>query len=473
MIKIVQTYIEEQNMIEEGDRIVLGVSGGADSVCLFHVLRQIAPMYSLSLFVVHVNHGIRGEEADEDEAFVQELCSQYHIPFEVYRENIPHIAAVEGLTEEEAGRKVRYKAFQQCSEKNRCSKVAVAHNKNDSAETVLFHLFRGSGIIGLKGIPSKRNCIIRPLLCMKRIEIEQYLIRNGWDYKEDSTNFTEDYSRNKIRHRIISYAQRELNYKAVDHIVSASNHLSEISDYLEKNITKSYDKIVKKVDNEDRYEIPVDLLREEDRVIQKGIVRMIFINLVHQLKDVDALHIEQILSLLEKEVGKHFYLPYQVKAEKGYDKIIIKLLKDEKEKASRKNEITLEQVLMIPGYFFLPFTDQTIEASLINYKKNMIIPKNGYTKWFDYDKINNTVLIRTRKEGDFIQIDEMGSHKKLKSLFIDEKVPKDFRDDIPLIADGNHIMWIVGGRMSEAYKVSDNTKVILELRLVGGKQDAK
>lgn len=452
MLKVVQSYIEEHNMINKGDRIVIGVSGGADSVCLFHVFRQMIPLFDLTLFVVHVNHGIRGEEAD-----------------------VPVLAELKGLTEEEAGRLVRYESFNDCYKKYKCNKIAIAHNKNDNAETILFHLFRGSGIKGLTGIPNVRNEIIRPLLCVKREEIEVYLNENHISYRNDRTNFTDDYSRNKIRHRIISYAQKELNTKVIENIVNASNHLGEVNRYLEKNIKKAYDNIVKKVDNEEVYELPVNLLKEEDRVIQKGIVRLVYENLACGLKDVEALHIEQILSLQDREVGKRFNLPYKVVAEKGYDNIVIKFqTKDCKKNQIKKiRDLNSEQVLTVPGEFFLPYMNQTIQVSLKNYKKNMIIPKNGCTKWFDYDKIKNTVLIRTRKEGDFIQIDSLGNRKKIKSLFIDDKIPREHRNQIPLIADGNHVIWVVGGRMSEAYKVSDKTKIILEISLNGGKQDAR
>jgi tRNA(Ile)-lysidine synthase len=475
MLKIVQSYIDEHNMIKKGDRIVLGVSGGADSVCLFHVLIQLLSLFELTLFVVHVNHGIRGEEADEDETFVKDLCEKNNIQFEAYKADVPALAKLHGITEEEAGRNIRYEAFYDCFKKNKCNKIAIAHNKNDNAETILFHLFRGSGIKGLTGIPIIRNQIIRPILCVKREEIEVYLKENNFSYRNDRTNFTEDYSRNKIRHRIISYAQKELNNKVVEHIVNAANHLGEISSYLEKNTIKAYDKIVKKVDNVDIYELPVNLLKEEDRVIQKGIVRLVYENLAHGLKDVEALHIEQILSLQDREVGKRFYLPYKVVAEKGYDNIIISIqTKNCKEKQTNQNpDSSSDQVLTVPGEFFLPYMNQTVQVSLKNYKKNMIIPKNGCTKWFDYDKIKNTVLIRTRKEGDFIQIDSLGNRKKIKSLFIDDKIPREQRNQLPLIADGNHIIWVVGGRMSEAYKVSDKTKIILEISLNGGKQDAR
>ncbi|WMJ90555.1 tRNA lysidine(34) synthetase TilS [Anaerocolumna sp. MB42-C2] len=473
MLNTVRNFIHENNMINEGDRIVIGVSGGADSVCLFHVLHKLSFMYHLTLFVVHVNHGIRGEEAEEDEAYVKQLCLNNNVSYTCVKADVPAIAKNFGLSEEEAGRKVRYETFNECFLKNKCNKIAIAHNKNDNAETILFHLFRGSGIKGLKGIPAVRGNIIRPLLCMSRDEIEQYLEENGISYQTDRTNLIQDYTRNKIRHTIISFAKEEINPKVIEHIVSASEKLTEIDGYLEKNIKIAYEKAVCYETNQEAYEINIDKLRQEDLVIQKGIIRKILEQLAGQLKDVEALHIGLILELSDKPVGKSINLPYGILASKGYHSITLKcntIYKQQEDFTNKRPADQFgEQRLNIPGDTLIPGTNQIIHTKLINYKKNMIIPRNGCTKWFDYDKIKNTVLIRTRKEGDYIQIDSAGSRKKIKALFIDEKIPREKRDLLPLLADGAHIMWVTGGRMSEAYKVSEETKVILEINLDGGK----
>ncbi len=475
MLEKVQDYINKHNMIQKGDRIVVGVSGGADSVCLFHVLLKLTMSYGLTLFAVHVNHGIRGEEADEDEAYVKNLCREHKVSFTSVKADVTGLAAREGLSEEEAGRKVRYEAFWDCLYKNKCNKIAIAHNRNDNAETVLFHLFRGSGIKGLTGIPAVRDNIIRPLLNTDREEIENYLKENHIRYQIDRTNLTQDYSRNKIRHTIISFAREEINAKAIEHIVQASEKLAEIDGYLEKNIKIAFDKVTVYHKKGEAYEIDIEKLRQEDLVIQKGIIRKIFIQLAKQLKDVEALHTELILALTGKPVGKAVNLPHGILAVRGYHSITMKINPNLKlpGKVSPENSQVqpVEQKLTIPGDIRIPQTNQILHVKLLNYKKNMIIPRNGCTKWFDYDKINNTVLIRTRKEGDFIQIDSAGSRKKIKSLFIDEKIPREKRDIQPLLADGAHIMWVIGGRMSEAYKVNEDTKVILEINLDGGKQD--
>ena len=207
MLDKVITYIEENELIQKKDRIVVGVSGGADSVCLFSVLLELQKKYELELFVVHVHHGIRGEEADKDEQFVENLAKKHQIPYYCFWKNIPVLSKKRGLTEEEAGRIVRYEAFYEVLKKVNATKIAVAHNQNDCAETVLFQLFRGSGLKGMCGIFPKRDEIIRPLLGVDRKAIEAYLMQKGQAYCTDRTNLEEEYTRNKIRLSILPIAE--------------------------------------------------------------------------------------------------------------------------------------------------------------------------------------------------------------------------------------------------------------------------
>ena len=179
MWRKVEKYMEQYHMIKRGDRIVLGVSGGADSISLFFVMVGLCKKYNIDIVVVHVNHGIRGEDAKRDEEYVQRLCERHGVPFECVRVNIRELAKQEKMSEEEAGRKVRYEAFANVAKKYGCNKIAVAHNQNDVSETVLLNMFRGSGLKGLVGIEPVRGNVIRPLLCVKRSEIETYLLERG------------------------------------------------------------------------------------------------------------------------------------------------------------------------------------------------------------------------------------------------------------------------------------------------------
>ncbi len=469
MLNKVRSYVLQHNMLSLGDRIVVGVSGGADSVCLFDVLIKLSKEYNLSLFVVHVNHGIREEEASIDQDFVEELCKKHNITYSCVKEDVPSIAKKEGLSEEEAGRNARYKAFNNSYIENKCTKIAVAHNKNDNAETFLFNLFRGSGITGLTGIPPVRDSIIRPLLCLEREEIELYLSKNHISYRIDSTNLTQEYSRNKIRNKILAYGKKEINNGIIEHISNSARMLKEIEEFILNNMENAFEKIV--YEGEEKYSINTNEFNKLDIVIKKELVREVIKRLTNSLKDIDSTHIKMIIALSDKQVGKSIDLPYGIVAVKGYDNIVFRKSYKDKEK-DQKGEFE-PITLQVPGSISMPHSNKIIIAKLKKYQKGMGIPKEGYTKWFDYDKIDNAVLLRTRQEGDFIQINSQGSRKKLNSLFIDDKIPKENRDAVPLITDGSHVIWIIGGRISEKYKLTEDSKTILEISMHGGYNDGR
>ena len=473
MLQKMKTYIKQNELLKKGDRIAVGVSGGADSICLLHVLFSMRQEYDLQLLAIHINHGIRGEEADRDEQYVKEFCAKYGIECRTFYYDVRRVASVEGLSEEEAGRKVRYAAFLETCLEYRCNKLAIAHNKNDNAETFLFNLFRGSGIRGLSGIDSKRTLseekgevsIIRPLLCVSRDEIEEYLRQEGVDYCTDSTNLTEDYTRNKIRKQILAYAVREINSQSVNNITEAAKALKEIEDYISENVRQRYEFLV--YSQEGSLRVPAETLAVEPIVMQKGIIRGILEQLAGGQKDLEAKHVESALGLIQKQVGRKVHLPYQIIVEREYDTICFyrkALLKEKKTSLKRLEPIKVT----IPGSTPFPGERKILETKLINYKKYDPIPKSSCMKWFDYDKIENVVEIRTRKEGDYLQINASGGRKKLKDYFIDHKIPQKQRDEQLLIADGSHVMWIpgVGERMSEKYKVDSTTTKILLMKLI-------
>ena len=413
-----------------------------------------------------------------DQKFVAELCNQWKISFHSSYYDVKKIAKEEGLSEEEAGRKVRYQTFLEICRKNKCNKIAIAHNKNDNAETILFHLVRGTGIKGLTGIePSRRFdnefsdiILIRPLLCLERSEIEDYLQKIGVSYQTDSTNLTEDYSRNKIRNRVLAYITEEINTGAINNITGAASQLKEIEDYINKNITMRYQALVQQKERRTYY-IPLNEFSLEPIVIQKGIVRKIMEDLAGGSKDLEAKHVDEVLSLGSRQVGRYIHLPYGMIAEREYNGIIF-YKNNEKKAEDKRNAAVLPIEIPIPGRVYLAWMQKSLEVKIINYKKNEPIPKNSCEKWFDYDKIENAVEIRTRKEGDYIQINCEGGRKKIKDYFIDQKVPKKIRDHQILITDGSHVMWIPGDmdRMSEKYKVDETTNKILLMKFIDAEE---
>lgn len=455
MIKKVLNFIKENNMLQNGDSVVLGVSGGADSICMLYVLKEISKFINLKLVVVHVHHHIRGKEADGDMEYVRKICDKEHIPCEIFHIDAKKEAIARGMSEEEAGRVCRYECFAKVQEKYNANKISVAHNLNDNSETILFNLFRGTGIKGISGIPMQRDNIVRPLLCVSRKEIEKYLEENHISYRTDKTNFETEYSRNKLRLELIPYIKENINKKAEYNIVNAGKMLGEIEDYLEIETNKTYDEYVD--ENEEGIFISLKAF-EIHPAIAKRIVRKGIEKKTGKLKDVTAAHVESIINLAKLEVSKSVNLPYNIKAIKKYKGILLSDLSD----------IKNEKIKEIP----IIVNNELINENPYNGKFKIDFENNGfsvddiqellYTKWIDCDKIGSLTL-RNRKEGDYLVVNDFGSKKKLKEYFINEKIPKEDRDKVLLLADGNHIVWIVGYRMSSYYKVNSNTRNIIKI----------
>lgn len=455
-------FVEQHHMLKRKDKVVVGVSGGADSVCLFFVLQRLKEIYDLSLHIVHVNHQLRGKAADQDQAFVEKLGECYGVPVTVVSKDVESYAKENGLTEEEAGRKIRYEAFYQSFYKEQATKIAVAHNMNDNAETMLFHLARGTGMKGLCGVPPVRDQIIRPLLCVTRPEIEEYLKSIHQAYCIDATNLLDAYSRNRIRNQILPLLEQKLNAGAIRHMSEASSLLLEAQQFIEECTNKVFGQIVHKENGQ--YLVKIDALQKEAPIIQRELIRNVLFEVCGSRKDLENQHVEQLLNLLSMENGKQISLPYGMIGIRQYEYIKIGIPSHE----DNSYEISIEK----SGIYPVPGTDSSlcieIDAALPNLSE---IPKNDYTKWFDYDKISQSISLRTRRTGDYFQVNQEGGTKKIKDYFIDTKIPRSQRDVLPLLADGGHIIWILGDRMSEKYKISHTTKNILKAKIIGGKKD--
>lgn len=453
MEKKVLKFIEENKMLQRGDSVVLGVSGGADSLCLLLLLKEFAEEFNLTLTAVHVNHHIRGKEAHQDQKYVEEFCKNLNVECRVFHIEAEKLAEEMKCSEEEAGRIARYRIFEETLGKVNGNKIAVAHNLNDCSETILFQLFRGSGIKGLTGIQAVRGKIIRPLLCLTRREIEEILKTKNINFCIDSTNLSENYTRNKIRNRVIPYIEQNINSKASMNIVRAGNDLLEIEDYLEKETDKAYVKYVEQTEKgfvikkSEAYLHPV---------ITKRLIRCVIGRLSGKLKDITRVHVEMVQELFDKRTGSSGKLPYGIVAERTYEGVCLYV---HTEGGSRPENVIRETVIYRNGILFEnEYVDIKLEK---NRKIDENVPEIMYTKWIDCDKIEDTLVVRTRQTGDYITIDDNGNTKKLKDYFINEKIPKDKRDDIFLVADGHHIVWVIGYRMGSSYKISNDTSKVL------------
>lgn len=515
----VKKYMGAHGMAEPGGCIAAGVSGGADSVCMLHLLVRLQKDIPFRLAVVHVNHGMRAEAA-EDAAFVKKLCAQWDIPFYLREVDMAGYAVSHRLSLEEAGRVLRYRAFQEVlleiSAGDR-SRIAVAHNADDRAETMLFHMFRGSGLKGLSSIRPVRESVIRPLLCVDRGQIETYLAAAGLGWREDASNGEDAYARNKIRHHILPYAQQEICGRAVSHMGELADILAQTEDYLARETERLYDICVRE-DTERKPggksavgtageignlygEIKIELTKfcAEDVVMRKRILLRALERLTPYRKDITARHIAGLMELTQKEGSKELSLPYGIRAVKEYDTLFLRrkeetegdLGRQQAQEADRPGrqsaapsddlpEICIAESSLTPGtaveyevpgtgsFTFILWEAAFLPGASFFYRKEQNIPENRYTKWFDYDKITTSLFLRTRRQGDYLTIDDALHTQSVKQYMINEKIPKTKRDDVYLLADGSHILWVPGHRVSRQYRVEKNTRRILEVRLRGG-----
>ena len=476
MIAKVSDYIQKYRMIEKNDTIVAGISGGADSVCLLFVLLEIREKIPFHLAVVHVNHGIR-KEAGEDAAYVKKLCREKEVPFYLTETDVKAYAGRHMLSEEEAGREIRYRAFEEALEKelsfqdgmtegNPQGKIAVAHNSNDRAETMLFHLFRGTGLTGLTGIRPVNGRIIRPLLCLERKEIEAWLQERNIGYQTDRTNEQDIYTRNKIRHHILPFAEENICSGAVSHMNQAAEHLMEAEEFVKRQTCSAKDRCVSchQDHKEQSAVIDISCFLKEDSYLQGRILLSCLEDVAGKRKNITSRHINNIRKLFLGEGNGEVHLPYGVTVYKRYDVgMIVKGSKWEKG-GLKEEEKNIFYEIPIPGKLQIPGLGK-VEFTVFPYKKSENIPRKTYTKWFDYDKITKSIVFRVREKGDYLIINDGMNRKSLKDYFINEKIPKEKRDSLYILADGSHILWVPGYRISEYYKISEDTLNVLQVRI--------
>lgn len=453
MEKKVFGYLEQFGMVEPGMRVVVGFSGGADSTALLELLWEYGKTHRLMVYALHVNHGIRRQEADRDQQFCEAFCKERGIRLVTVLSDVPKVAKREGISLEEAGRNVRYKAFAKELDAG-CDRVALAHHQNDQAETMLFHLMRGSGLRGLRGMEPIRGAYIRPFLCVTREEIEHWLLKKQISWVEDTTNEELTYTRNRIRHQIVEPLEA-IRPGSVRHMSKTAAMLWNIEDFLKEELEKQWVKIVRA--DGDSYRIQREDLEKIHPVLQEQLLLQILEQMFGDKRKPEAIHIEQILTLLKGRSGNRVSLPSDCFAVLDYQDLLLK--------KGYRVEKTETEVYCVPGQEY-HYMGEDFSITLENRKKNVKIPANRYTKWFDYDKIKGNVVLRTRRSGDYLEV-APGVHKKLKNYLIDNKVPREHRDQCILLADGAHIIWVIGMRISEHYKVTEGTRRILKVQKKG------
>lgn len=474
MKKTIEAFVQKEQMIEPGDAVMAAFSGGADSVFLLYLLAVLWENWKLRLVAVHVNHGLRGAEAQRDEEFAKAFCRRLGVACIVCSVDVRTYVKEQGVSLEEGCRILRCRALEQqagrwAAECGRPVKIATAHHGDDQAETVLHHLFRGSGLKGMSGILPVRGPYIRPLLVVDKGQITAFLRSRGIGWCEDSTNSQNDYTRNRLRNRIIPLVKQDINLKAAQHICQAADKLRQADDYLAGQAEQwlaenaffslDYASVREKgymfsFPPQAGVGIGIGTFKQLPEILQSYVIRQATARLLAGRKDISAVHIEAVEQLFERPGEKCISLPHGVSVKK-----------------------TSGFVWMSRAKSPAAGADGRAGAPKLEYKrlireKNQEIPQNQYTKWFDCDKIKGTLSVRTRQEGDYFLLPG-GKRKTVKTFFIDEKIPAELRERIWLLADGHHIIWIIGRRISEGVKITPQTKDILQVHiqtaLSGGK----
>ena len=460
----VKVYVERFHMIEPKDTIVLGISGGADSVCLLKILARWKEAWGISLRAVHVHHQLRGEEADADERFVRELCENEGIPCRVFHEDVQGMAQREKIGLEEAGRIARYRCFATVCEDVGGGKIALAHHQDDLAETMLHHLVRGTGMAGLCSLKPVSGNRIRPLLCLEKEEILVYLKAAGQPWRTDSSNLEDDYTRNRIRHHVLEELKTEVNPRAVRHMAQLSEELEETRAVLAQVAAEKRRQYVRK---SEKGMLLAEELKKEPDLIGRQIVHDLLKEISGKQKDFTRIHVEAVQELWNRKVGARRDLPYGMQAIRTYDGIYLERKAEKCETRDSEKNAGIQINVHSEGTESFQIGELTLTVSRTA-RDFGEIPEKKYTKWFDYDRIKQTLVIRHRQPGDRICLFDGGGSKKLKDYLIDRKIPAQKRDQLWLLADGSDILWIIGDRISAAYKVTAESQRILQAEIKGG-----
>ena len=429
---------KKYNLIESNDIIVVGFSGGPDSVFLVEMLKKLQHFFNFKIYLVHINHLLRGEDADSDENFSFEYAKKNNLEIFIKRIPIKEIAKEIGKTLEEVGREERYKFFSEIYEKVRATKIATAHNKDDQIETFLFRLIRGTSLQGLEGIKIKNNNVIRPISEIYKKDILEYLNKNEIQYKIDKTNFENEFTRNSIRLDLIPFIEERYNIKFKDKIFSLIKEIRENNQNNSLNLSDY-------TDSENR--IILEKTKFLSNFDKKNLLSL-FLN--KKNIEVNRNKIDEISSLIKSNGTKKIDLDKSYRIVKDYTYLYIE---DKKENCVINNNVIQVKIPSEQIFDNFKITVSTVE--------NLDIPKqkNQYL----LDAIYNDIIeVRYRKEGDRIFLGEKHS-KKIKEIFIDQKIPKDIRDRLPIFLYNNTIFWIYNVKKAYIPKINKNESKLIKV----------
>ncbi len=452
-------FLEEHDLLRPGMRVVVGVSGGPDSVALLHVLKELKEKYSLELYAAHLNHMLR-PTAGEEATFVGHLAHAWGIPFFAGFCRVERLARKKKMGVEAAGRYARYRFLEHVARRVGADRLAVGHQADDLVETVLLHLIRGTGPRGLAGILPRRGRLIRPLLGVTRKEVEEYCRKQGLEWRLDTSNLDPSYLRNKVRLQLLPYLRRCFNPR-VDAALWRLAQVAREENKLLERIARFWVKRLLRGRAQGGVDVSLPRFRRLPRALQRRVFRLLFSAAGGGL-DLGFRHVEECLTFLRRGPRSGtLHLPGGLEVRKEGDVFFLT-----RQRVRGEEERKVFVPLAVPGVTLVPELGWEFSARIEEALPGEACPRplgDRYQAFFDYDKIKLPLYVRTRLPGDKIRPPGLGGTKKLKKLFAELKIPSRLRGRVPLVASRETIYWVVGYRTSEEARVTPETRRVLVL----------
>jgi len=449
-------FIEQHKLIRQNYYVLAAVSGGVDSIVLLHLLQQLEKSLDLRLEIIHVNHCLRGEQADRDQQFVDQLAKEHNIPIISRKVNVPKYLARKALSEEQGARFLRYRFFEWALKRTGADCVALGHQADDQVETVIDHFLRGSGVKGLCGMPIQRDKYIRPLLFATRKEIETYAKLNSLHYLIDSTNVMVKYRRNRIRHELIPYLKKHFNPSIAEGMLRSAKIMSEVEVYLNQQARIALDDCLINL-KKNKIILDINSFLNYFSVIQKYTLYLLFEKAQLSRSILTAQKFDRILSLVQsRDSGKKILLPDNWQIQVNYDQLVM----------MKERDVDFLVPIKFNENYQLLNSEICFSAELI--EKSQLpdrFPRNKQIEYIDYDKIEGQLIIRNFRPGDRFRPLNFKGEKKLSDYFIDNKIPLHQRKEIPLLVCDAGIVWIFEHQIDDRFKISSMTERILKLQM--------
>jgi tRNA(Ile)-lysidine synthase len=437
-------FISVKKLINKGDAILVGVSGGVDSMALIYALYKVKNIFSFQLAVAHINYCLRGDDSDKDQKLVESFCDKYKVPFFLHKVKL-NKKENKGSLQMKA-RDVRYSFFDNISEKEGFNKIAIAHNADDNAETILLNIFRGTGIDGLKGIPIVRDNIIRPLISFRRGEIVQFCKFNQVKFRHDKSNFKVDYNRNFVRLRLIPKIESKINVALIQNVNQLSSIFSDFSDFINEYVKIAENHVLSK-QRPNLFSLDIEKLNSYISYIKEKIV----INCCYSIFNIALAFgkVKKILQLIDAQSGKRLLINNNITVWKEHNFLVFNKLEE-------KTVSSVDVSLCGETKFYAGVISVT---EVRDFKANL----DPNVEFIDKEKITGELKVRKWVDGDFFYPIGLNRRKKISDLLTDAKVSSFKKKSVFVIENNGIIVWVIGYRLDERFKCTNQTKKILKV----------